>query len=264
MAFILLLLLLSRSDAHDLSGNVYCWRDGKVRQVSTTGGATTPVWSPDGERLAYVRHDGFSLVSPAGEWLKTISRPLGVTGGLSWHPNGKEIAFAEEREGSFNIYRLNLDNEQVGQILADGIQPAWSPGGEFLAFTTYRDSNLEVYLADQEGRLRNLTRHDSLDARPTWSPDGTRIAFESNRYGNLEICVVELASGQTTRLTDHPGKDWNPVWSSTGEIAFVSDRENGGGIYRLSDRARLPSQPGDWQLTWSPDGTCLCFVSNRE
>ena len=152
--------------------------------------------------------------------------------------------------------------------MSDGIHPAWSLDG-LLSFTTYRDSNLEVYLADHEGRLRNLTRHDGLDARSSWAPDGTRIAFESSRFGNLEICVVDVVSGDITRLTNHPGKDWNPAWSPDGrEIAFVSDRNGDDQIYIMAaDGTNVRKFPqghaGDWQVSWSPDGQSLCFISDR-
>ena len=256
-------------DAHDLSGSVYCTRNGETWRVSDSG-ASTPIWSPDGRGILYHDHpeNTFRLISPDGESLKTIPVPPPLTfiAGMSWHPDGMEIAFggSDERDESFDIYSLNLEDGKAGMIMPDGIQPAWSKDG-LLAFTTYRDGNLEVYLADREGRLRNLTRHDSPDARPSWLPDGTRIAFETSRYGNLEVCVVDF-DGKITRLTDDPGKDWNPAWSSKGEMAFVSTRDGTGGIYLYADGTavtRLPSHESDWQLSWSPDGECLCFVSDR-
>ena len=75
--------------------------------------------------------------------------------------------------------------------------------------------------------------------------------------------------GDITHLTNHPGKDWNPVWSPDGgKIALVSSRYGDNQIYIMNadgtDVTRFPQgHAGDWQLAWSPDGTCLCFVSSR-
>ena len=269
---ILLLLLAHAPSAHDLDGSVYCSRDGETRRLSGFG-AVAPVWSPDGETICYVQHTHdenlFHFISPAGELLQTVPlpAPLTVAADLTWHPDG-EVTFAASQGESYDIYKLDSEG-QAELIMSDGIQPAWSPDGQSMAFTTYRDSNLEIYLADHEGRLRNLSRHESSDARSSWAPDGIRIAFESDRFGNLDICVVEVASGDIRRLTNHPGKDWNPVWSPDGRtIAFVSSRYGDNQIYIMNadgtDVRRFPQgHAGDWQLAWSPDGKCLCFVSSR-
>ena len=129
MVLIILLLLLVQARAHDPSGSVYCWQDGKARRLSDSG-AVTPIWSPDGQSICYVQHihdeNIFRLISPDGETLKTIPLPppLTVTGGMSWHPDGAEIAFAASQGESFDIYSLNLEDGQAELIMSDGIHPA--------------------------------------------------------------------------------------------------------------------------------------------
>lgn len=259
-------------------------RDGSwIEPVSAekTGWETySPRWSPDGQRILYVAHsedkNEFHLVSSVGEKLMRVAVPSQLTsvGSVSWTPDGTEIAFAgqaEEPDGSYNIYSMNLDeDEQPSRIVVDGIQPAWSPDGKYLAFTTLRDGNLEVYVADGEGEgQRNLTRHEGYDGRPSWSPDGNRITFESDRFGNLEICIMDVASGAVVNVTNHPAKDREPAWSADGrELAFVSNRDLNNHIYRMavdgSGVTRLTSgNVEDREPSWSPDGESLCFNSNR-
>ena len=262
--------------AHDLGGSVFCMsRDGtSVKRVSTAEGTDTPCWK-DGNSILYVAHtdaeSAFHLVSPSGELLLSVPvpSPIVTVGGVSISPDGTEVAFAggtAESEGTFDIYGMKLETEKPEwrRIVSDGILPFWSPDGRHLAFTSFREGNLDVFVADRDGgNLRNLTRHKGYDARGTWSPDGDSLAFETNRFG-IEICIVEVASGEVVRITDHPGEDREPDWSRQG-IAFASNRDGPFRIYCMaSDGTGVrPLTPGNYdrQPVWSPNSDSLCFIS---
>ncbi len=76
-----------------------------------------------------------------------------------------------------------------------------------------------------------LTTSLGLDDYPAWSPDGRRLAFTSNRAGNLEIYQLDIASGQTTNLTQHPAIDNFPTFRADGALTWVSNRQRGFDIY---------------------------------
>jgi Tol biopolymer transport system component len=91
---------------------------------------------------------------------RQVIRPPGRNFNPSWSPDGRQIAFASDRSGNFEIYRMKA-----------------SPEGP-------------------TNRPVKLTRNPTpFDQEPTWSPNGRKIAFFTTRDGNNEIYSMRAPDG---------------------------------------------------------------------
>jgi TolB protein len=122
-----------------------------------------------------------------------------------------------------------------------------------------------------ESGLIRLTAGAWDDITPAVSADGTRVAFASSRNDYFDIYVLDLVTGETTRLTDSYTYDASPSFSPDGMwVAFESYLDDNLEIMIMpvdgsQDPIRLTDSPGvaDHSPAWSPTGRTLAFVSTR-
>jgi TolB protein len=227
--------------------------DGTNRQQWTQSGADdiTPVWSPDGRRIAFVsQRDGnreIYVMNTDGSGLVNITQNRADDWTPAWSPDGQQIAFASIRQGNWEIFIVNADGSGLRQITNDGagsMSPVWSPDGQTMAYTSKRDGNWEIYTmpapnvqGGATGGRRRLTFSEGNDLSPIFSPQGDRIAFESNREGNVEIYIMNTDGSDQRNLTSLPyADDHGPVWSPDGrQLLFYSNREGNWDLFVMTD-----------------------------
>lgn len=189
---------------------------------------------------------------------------------------GPQVAFVSDREGSFDIFLLDLASDSVVNLTAHpGMDYgfSWSPDGEALAFASDRDGNQEIYVLTMgDGALTRLTQNEARDGSPSWSPDGTRIAFVSRRDSESgEIYVMNADGSEVRRVTQNERYEEVPSWSPDGEtLVFGALAPAGEGQEPTLQVFRIDVAGGsEAQLTflaghnsaprWAPDGSTVFF-----
>ena len=189
-----------------------------------------------------------------------------ITPSLS--PNHKQLAFASNRDGQWDIYLLDLENGETIRLTESpefDAYPTWSPDGQFIAYQTYSGDNFEIVISSIDGSQSsiNLSDHPAADFEPSWSPRGRQIAFVSTRTGEPEIWLADLdkvGGERFTNLSQNPQSiESHPSWSKDGSRLAWSATQNGNhSLYVWNNNGGdiYYAGSGDWP-TWSPDNTAL-------
>jgi TolB protein len=100
-----------------------------------------------------------------------------------------------------------IENPSDHSLYPDGLWVLSLADGYYTHLFAYHPADLQ---------LTRLTNHPWDDMHPSISPDGTRLAYTSRRNGFWDIYVLDLVSGNATRVTDSLAYYVRPTWSPDG------------------------------------------------
>ena len=234
---------------------------GEAFQLEGLGG--TPIFSPDGARVAFTRP---TPPSPPSEPVydseferKTVERFDGrVYDWMNYRfdrrgylPDPRDPSATPPRE----LYVLDAAGGTPRRLTDLGIDvqgPAWSADGTRLAFTAdefQRDEHsyerADVWTVDLDGTVRRLTDDEFDYSDPSWSPDGSAVVVRGNE--SLDVVIREgrnrgapndlfvLRGDERLNLT----ADWDyipgaPVWGPDGYVYFTGSIRGTSHLFRVS------------------------------
>jgi Tol biopolymer transport system component len=197
-------LIAFASTAEDGNAEIYTMHTDGSNQVNITrdpANDTSPVWSSDGKRLAFLSDRSGSLqiysMNPDGTELIQLTNISDTEywGYKNWSPDGKylvaqRIPIESTSSGRhINLYLINTDGSGAIQLTENESRadhsPKWSPGGEQIAFIRSESKSnrilSQIYTIRTDGTgLFNLSNPGRDDAAFTWSADGAWITHFSS------------------------------------------------------------------------------------
>ncbi len=159
------------------------------------------------------------------------------TGGIDWHPNGKEITRSIVTQEGFALETINVESgecfllrEQTPLLL----NVHYSHDGKWIACTAMISvTNTQIFIINRKNPEDNIIysiKDDSREEFPSWSPDNKKLAFRSEAPGRGRIFIQEFQGEERFMLEldkDEEASSWTdpfcpsvPAWHPQGEIVY--------------------------------------------
>ena len=148
-----------------------------------------------------------------------------VDGFPVWSRDGQRVAFASDRDGTLDVYAKAADGTgQVERLTTSESFQApevWLADGQLLIATLTGRADSDMGLLDRENRVTDLVKTPFDEGYSALSPDGRWLAYLSNESGEYQIYVrpfpnVDDGKWQISR----DGGVGGPVWGPDGRELF--------------------------------------------
>jgi Tol biopolymer transport system component len=247
-------------------------------------GDMNPVFSPDGERIAFLRaSEGWDAdlywIPAAGGEPHQITYDGKKINGLTWSSDQRSIVFSSNRAGQDALWKVSLKGGEPQRMpvgTEEATQPAISPNGGNLALVqgTAIFGILRVAASKDPREVNDslIVSSTAQDSAPSISPDGAQFAFQSWRSGSRQIWVSSIDGESLRQITQLEGVisgPGSPSWSPDGSRILFDARIFGHAhIFVIAATGGNPKQitfgeVNDIVPRWSADSRSIYFRSNR-
>jgi TolB protein len=238
--------------ASDRAGTGDLWLmdpDGgrQTRLTTIKGDESSPEWSPDGSRVAFVGrptgNDDVYVVDADGGNLRQLTATAACEDTPTWSRDGQQLVVASKvdcKDESSSLVLLNSNGKGEPKVVvkAPALWPDWSPDGQHLVYMAANSTGDDsvIVVSDPDGTNAQPLELPGINtpSEPSWAPDSHRIAFVSptNTYdhenpadANEDLYLTDADSTRVERVTTTAGNDhWPPAWAPDGTtLIYTSD-----------------------------------------
>ena len=206
-------------------------------------GARYPAISPDGKQIAFSYMGDLWVVSSQGGKATRLTDHVAYDREPVWSPDGQWLAFTSNRNGNSDVYILKAQGgipRQLTYHSGNDVASDFTPDGKSVVFTSSRSSSSSIFKISISGgnALPLLDTYWSWPHKARISPDGKTVLFSlgmENNYlwrrgyrgsNTAKIWTKGLTDPKARLMFGDQSNCFLPDWSADGKhVFFVSDRQ---------------------------------------
>lgn len=206
--------------------------------------ANNPNLSPDGSLLAFDWNGDIWVVPTNGGAARPLTQHTARDREPKFSPDGKEIAFVSDREGSPQVYIMPAEGGTPRQVTfhtAGYSLQGWTPDGSALIVEANRDNYWRhaerFYRVDPNKRTAETMMFDDYGHNAALSPDGKQLLFtregpawwRKGYYGSQasQVWMYDTDKKNFARVLDNERGNLWPMWKPNGRGFYYVGGQSG-------------------------------------